>query len=127
MIASKINLPDEIVIEIQDAKFTFSRPSNLDQFDFPEAFEAIKEDQNPSKFFSYRIKYVLAKLKKIEGIKFEEEDREVGKTYFKDLSPDLQLKVTLDYYDKCKGYFNRGSELKKDQEPSELPGSLEQD
>ena len=121
----KINLPDEITIEIDGAKFILDRPSNLDSFEYPDAFRAMEEGENQAKFISYRIRYVMTKLKRIEGITFEEDDKKVGVSFFKDLEPDLQIKITTEYLNKVFEFFDRRSSIKKDQEPTESEGSQE--
>ena len=121
----KINLPDEITIEIDGAKFILDRPSNLDSFDYPDAFRAVEEGENLAKFLSYRIRYVMTKLKRIDGVTFEEDDKKVGVSFFKDLDQELQVKITTEYLNKVFEYFDRGSSIKKDQEPTGSEGSQE--
>lgn len=116
---NKLNLPNEITIEIEDAKFIFNIPSYLDQIDYPDAYRGKADDENPIKHFSYKVHYAMAKLKRIEGVTFEEDNTPVGVASFKDFEPDVIMQVTLGYLEKVTEYLAKGSSIKKDQEPTE--------
>lgn len=107
----KVELPDVITIEIEDAKFSFERPSNLDFFKFELRTRAGVTD------------YVFSKLKKIEGVVFEEDNKPVGVEYFKDLPADMIQQIIDGYSEKATDFFNQEAELKKARERKESPDS----
>lgn len=53
-------IPSEIVVEVEDARFIFQKPTALDVFEL--------ETSNPRK----NVEYLLGRLKRIEGIEFED-------------------------------------------------------
>lgn len=110
-INKKVELPDLVVVEVEDAKFTFERPSNLDFFKFQLTTRAGVTD------------YVFSKLKKIEGVVFEEDNKPAGIEYFKDLPADVLEKIIDGYSEKATEFFNKEAELKKARERKESPDS----
>ena len=96
----KIDLPDEITIEQDGAKFIFGRPSQLDLFDY--------EFGKPKGL----LQYAIAKLTRIEEMTFED-GTPYGVAQFVDLPLGFLNRIAFKYLEAITPYFSQEAGAKK--------------
>jgi hypothetical protein len=109
---SKVNLPEEVIIEEEGAKFTFSQPLATDY---------LSPGLLGSGVGAY-VWYAVNKIKKIEGFFYDDgspfETKDMDK-----LPGAFLIKLGAHYAEKYEGYFGREVELKKELVKSESTDS----
>lgn len=114
----RIDLPDEVVIEHEGARFIFDRPSYTDFLDYDLSSRA-----GISSYLFGR-NGQPGKLKRLEGVEFED-GTEAGIGAYKDFPLEVIAAVMTRYLDERAKYFD--TEKKRAPTEKEPPGSSEKD